>query len=244
MPTSSPVFGRARKKEPAQARGAFLLKPLAAGLDAYLAADSVVQVHHPAVFALREQISTGAVGTVEKARRLYAFVRDRFPHTFDIGGKEVAVTASDVLRLGHGVCFAKSHLLAAFLRGAGIPAGFCYQRLILDEPLFPYLVLHGMAAAYLKGRWVRLDARGNKPGVNAQFSLERERLAFSVRPAFGEADLPELLPAPDAGVLKALRKSRTAEELRRNIPAALFDRTDESDKWTDAHPPATGGEPK
>lgn len=33
-----------------------------------------------------------------------------------------------------------------------------------------------------------MDARGNKPGVNAQFSLSEEKLAFDVRPHYGEID--------------------------------------------------------
>ncbi len=37
-------------------------------------------------------------------------------------------------------------------------------------------------------RWIRLDARGNKPGVDAQFSLEEERLAFPVRAEMDEID--------------------------------------------------------
>ena len=43
---------------------------------------------------------------------------------------------------------------------------------------------------YLKSlsRWIRLDARGNKPGVDAQFSLDAEKLAFAVRPELGECE--------------------------------------------------------
>jgi len=39
----------------------------------------------------------------------------------------VTCSASEVLREGTGICFAKSHLLAALLRAVGIPAGLCYQ---------------------------------------------------------------------------------------------------------------------
>ena len=34
-------------------------------------------------------------------------------------------------------------------------------------------------------KWIRLDARGNKPGVNAKFSLAEEKLAFPARLEFG-----------------------------------------------------------
>ncbi len=35
------------------------------------------------------------------------------------------------------------------------------------------VVIHGLNAIYLKSinKWIRLDSRGNKPDVNAQFSL-------------------------------------------------------------------------
>jgi len=39
-----------------------------------------------------------------------------------------------------------------------------------------------MTVGFLKtiNRWIRVNARGNKPGVDAQFSIEGEKLAFSV----------------------------------------------------------------
>jgi hypothetical protein len=43
-----------------------------------------------------------------------------------------------------------------------------------------------------ENKWIRLDARGNKPNVNAQFSIHEEKLAFVVRKEFGEIDYPTL----------------------------------------------------
>lgn len=76
-------------------------------------------------------------------------------------------TASEVLSAGHGICFAKSHLLAAILRCKSVPAGFCYQKLILDDETAPVLIYHGLNGVYIKEyqKWIRLDARGNKEGV-------------------------------------------------------------------------------
>jgi transglutaminase-like putative cysteine protease len=41
-------------------------------------------------------------------------------------------------------------------------------------------VLHGLAAVYLEqlDKWIRLDPRGNKPGVSADFSLDMEKIAY------------------------------------------------------------------
>lgn len=40
-------------------------------------------------------------------------------------------------------------------------------------------MLHGLVAVRFHGAWHRQDPRGNKPGVEARFSLTGERLASS-----------------------------------------------------------------
>lgn len=70
-----------------------------------------------------------------------------------------------MLRHRTGFCYAKSHLLAALLRANGIAAGLCYQRLSVNGGGTPYC-LHGLNAVFLKDfGWYRVDARGNKPGI-------------------------------------------------------------------------------
>lgn len=120
----------------------------------------------------------------------FEFVRDQIAHSWDIGSHRVTGKASEVLRHREGICYAKSHLLAALLRGRGIPAGLCYQRLTLGDTPETGHCIHALNAVWVESqqRWIRLDARGNKPGVDAQFSLGAERLAFSVRPEYGEVD--------------------------------------------------------
>ena len=59
-------------------------------------------------------------------------------HSADINEDILTYTASQVLSAGHGICFAKSHLLAAILRCKSVPAGFCYQKLILDDEIDGY----------------------------------------------------------------------------------------------------------
>ena len=101
-----------------------------------------------------------------------------------------------------GWCFAKSHLLAALLRANGIPAGLCYQRLRREDG--DGFTLHGLNAVYLPEiGWYRIDARGNKPGVAAQFCPPEEVLAWPVQ-SDGEIDLPEIWPDPVA-VIERLR---------------------------------------
>lgn len=161
---------------------------------------------------------------MQLARVTYEFVRDRISHSADIQTGEITWKASHVLEKKHGLCYAKSHLLAALLRANGIPAGICYQYLRLDGTDKTDLVLHGLNAVYFAsiGRWVRLDARGNKPGIQAEFSVEEEILAFPVKPGAGETDLPIIFAAPDRAVLRTLQRYESLPELMRNLPSKLL----------------------
>ena len=127
---------------------------------------------------------------IETICRTYIFVRDEIKHSWDVQDKRVTATASDVLQEGVGICYAKSNLLAALLRANNIPTGICYQRLTLgDTPESGYCI-HALNAVYLKSmdKWIRLDARGNKDGIEAEMSPEEEKLAFVVREEFEEID--------------------------------------------------------
>jgi transglutaminase-like putative cysteine protease len=151
-------------------------------------------------------------------RAAYELVRDRFAHSYDTGAQEVSVSASDVVRLGHGICFAKAHLLAAVLRANRIPAALCYQKLARDDQGPGGTCLHGLNAVWLNGRWRRLDPRGNKPATAAPFDPDCERPAYQIDPARSERDYRDVIAEPLACVLTALRGSRTVAELDRNLP--------------------------
>ena len=153
----------------------------------------------------------------------YEYVRDMISHSADISADTVTCSASEVLKAGHGICFAKSHLLAAILRSKSVPAGFCYQKLILDDETAPVLIYHGLNGVYLReyGKWIRLDARGNKPGVNAQFSIDSEMLAFPIRPEKGEVDVPVIYADPDTEIVKTLQSYGLRSELWDNLPMKL-----------------------
>ena len=164
---------------------------------------------------------------MEYALRAFTFVRDQISHSNDAGRKELCLRASEVLDKRTGLCFGKSHLLCALLRAAGIPAGLCYQYLRLDEnDEESPLILHGLNAVYFEslGKWIRLDARGNKEGVDAQFSIEEEKLAFPVRPGLGETDLPFIFPRPDLGVISVLKKYDNVQDAMANLPTKIAGR--------------------
>jgi transglutaminase-like putative cysteine protease len=147
-------------------------------------------------------------------RKIYEFVRDDIDHSGDIGAQEVTCKASEVLEFGHGICCAKSHLLAAMLRYFRIPTGFCYQKLSSSRDVNKKFV-HGLNAVYLKdlNKWIRLDARGNKPGVDAQFSIYEERIAKPIHKELGEEDNPIIFMEPNPIVVEILKKSNDMEEL-------------------------------
>ncbi|SDP48023.1 Transglutaminase-like superfamily protein [Litchfieldia salsa] len=132
--------------------------------------------------------------------------------------------ASDVLSYKEGICYAKSNLLAALLRSQQIPTGFCYQRLMLfDTPEKGYS-LHALNAVYLKSlnKWIRLDARGNKAGVEAQFSLDKEKLAFTVNETLDEKDYPVIYVNPNPKTIKVLKEhSDVLEMYKHKLPERI-----------------------
>ncbi|MFI9822657.1 transglutaminase domain-containing protein [Streptomyces sp. NPDC052013] len=181
-------------------------------LSAYLVADEVIDHEHPVVRRTAARLAVGATDSYDYARAAYEFVRDAIPHSQDTGDLRVTWRASDVLEQRTGICHAKAHALAALLRAEDIPTALCYQDLG---------VVHGLVAVRLDGAWHRQDPRGGKPGVDARFSLDGERLAFTPDPAAGERDHPLLYAAPHPGVLRALRSARDRRHLLRTLPTAL-----------------------
>ena len=185
--------------------------------------DDVVDYGNKKVKQLADALYQETRDEAEYIEKAYEYVRDHIAHSADANENAITCSASEVLEAGHGICFAKSHLLAALLRYKSIPAGFCYQKLILDDETAPVLIYHGFNGVYVKEykKWIRLDARGNKEGVNAQFSLEKEQLAFPVRPEKGEEDGLVIYPDPDVKVLEKFRIHKTRTELWDDMPTEL-----------------------
>ena len=197
-------------------------------INKYLALDKVIDYDNEAIKNLSDSLFSQAEDELAYIKVTYEFVRDQISHSADAGEEQITCSASEVLQAGHGICFAKSHLLVALLRAQEIPAGFCYQKLILDDDTAPVLIYHGLIGVYIKNldTWVRLDARGNKEGVNAQFSIEEERLAFPIRPELGEVDDYTVYPNPDEKVLERLQKYETRPQLWEDLPTELAYHTD------------------
>lgn len=185
----------------------------------YLAASSLIDHTHPLVAAKAAELTADVETDADIACALFHFVRDTIHHSVDYRQNPITRAASEVLKHGTGYCYAKAHLLVALLRSRGIPAGLCYQRLLLDAAALPgTFCLHGLAAVHLHGHgWYRIDPRGNKPGVDARFTPPVERLAFPLTSP-GEADLPGLHAEPLAAVEEALWRHDTWDALFHNLP--------------------------
>lgn len=183
----------------------------------YLAASTYIDRDDPAVRNLAKSLALNLSSQEDYAKKCLEWVRDNIRHSVDYQLNPVTCKASDVLRYGTGYCYAKSHLLAALLRANGLPAGLCYQRLSRDDDGAPYC-LHGLNAVFLRQHgWYRIDARGNKKGVEACFSPPHEQLAFPIRSRF-EVDLPEIWPEPLPKVIAVLERYEIWNEVYENLP--------------------------
>ena len=197
--------------------------PYTDNINEYLKEDTVIDFGNEDIILLADSLFQKADNETVFIKSAYEFVRDKISHSADINNDIITCSASEVLSEKHGICFAKAHLLAALLRSKGIPTGFCYQKLILDDETAPILIYHGLNGVYIReySKWIRLDARGNKKGVNAQFSTDEEQLAFPVRSEMGEEDGLVIYPDPDIKILEKLKNNKTRTALRNDLPNEL-----------------------
>lgn len=199
-----------------------VFEPEREGFDRYLEDTIVVDWQTPTVLEKARELVAGADDELERVRRIFAFVHDEIRHSLDVDTDVVTCSASQVLREGTGLCYAKSHLLAALLRARGIPAGFAYQR-VRDDEAGGRLVLHGFVVAWLSGRagWVALDPRGDIDAIHTEVDLERPSLAFTPDPEAGESTIPTVFARPAKRVVDLLDQADSLQRIRRFLPDSL-----------------------
>lgn len=186
-------------------------------MEEYLASTDIIDFTHPKVAEIARELAQGCSSDTEIAKRCFEFVRDAIRHTGDAGEGITTLRASEVLEQAQGWCYAKSHLLAALLRANGIPTALCYQRLSCSEYVDGIYCLHGLNAVYLKEfGWYRVDARGNKEGIDAQFNPPHEKLAFEL--CKNEYDLPNRYSLPLPVVIEALTTCKNYNEMVGHFP--------------------------
>lgn len=193
-------------------------------LDPYLQATEYIDYLDPQIQALILSFNIKEFTEVDRIRAAFEFVRDDIDHSYDIKNREVTRKASEVLEKEHGICYAKSHLLAAVLRGMNIPSGISYQKLTLyDKPEDGYCI-HALNTVYLRdlNRWIRLDARGNREGINAQFSIKVENCAFPIREEYGERDYLTNYYVPHPEIIDTLENNYDCIEMyQKGLPEEL-----------------------
>ncbi|MDR2855822.1 MAG: transglutaminase family protein [Methanomicrobiales archaeon] len=180
----------------------------------YVKSDKYMDFFSESIQRKADELFASLSDDTEKIKAAYEFVRDEIYHSGDIDSEKVTKSASETLEYQEGICIAKSLLLAALLRYGGIPTGLCYQRLTkYDTPDMGYII-HGLNAVYLstEKKWIRLDARGNKQNVDAQFSMSEEKIAFPARGEYHEIDFPIIYAKPHPLVMEAFERCKKRDE--------------------------------
>jgi len=182
----------------------------------FLEETDIIDYSNHAIQKLARELSLHMNDDTQIAKNCFIYVRDHIRHSGDYNDTTLTCKASDVLKYQTGLCYAKSHLLAALLRANNIPTGFCYQRLHYTKGDERYC-LHGFNAIYLESYgWYRVDARGNKEGINAQFTPPIQSLAF--QPEDDETTFEEIFSKPLDIIVKVLEEHDTFDQVVDKLP--------------------------
>jgi transglutaminase-like putative cysteine protease len=186
----------------------------------------------PEIVSLSGSIIKGAEGDIEKAVKLFYWVRDNIsynPYRFNFDPKTYVATF--VLKQGDGFCIQKSILLAALSRAAGIPCRLRFatvrnhlttRRLkeLMKTDLF---VFHGYNEFFLSGAWVKATPTFNislcdKFGVKA---LEFDGRTDSVLHPYDRSGNRHMEYLHDYGSFDDFPFEMMTDEWRRNYPHLL-----------------------
>ncbi|MBJ21016.1 MAG: transglutaminase family protein [bacterium] len=211
----------------AEVPGEGMPEPESDELGRYLEDTITIDWQTPAVMEQAQALLEGHETSEARVRALFEFVRDEVDDSMDLAldpkTEKATCRASEVLAERRGLCFAKSHLLAALLRYAGFPTGLCYVRL-RDGSNPDRSTLHGFNAVHWVGTqsWIFLDARGNRPGLAAECRFEAPwSLPWLPDAEIGEAFLPSIYMRPARRIIDLLERAPDLAAVLRNLPDAL-----------------------
>lgn len=182
----------------------------------YLSETECIDYNNSVIQEKVNELKLNSDSQLKYIENAYKFVRDEISHSWDIKSEVVSRKASEVLINRTGICWTKSSLLAALLRANGIPSGFSYQFLTrADDNADEGYIIHALNTVFISelNKWIRLDARGNKESVHADFCLDEEKLAFSIRSELGEVDYRDNNPDLDDRLIKILKESKNILEI-------------------------------
>ena len=205
-----------------------LPEPESTDLGRYLEDTIVIDWQTPAVAEKASRLIEGADGPEARVERIFRFVRDEIAHALD-GERDVRTCrASEVLKEGAGLCHAQSHLLAALMRFAGHPTGFCYARVRddvrddeCDGDRDERFVVHGFNAVFWAPTrsWIFLDAsaRADAPEPACRFEAPWS-LGYELDVDRGECFLPGIRRRPARRIVDLLERAPSLEAILRNLP--------------------------
>ena len=182
----------------------------------YLSETECIDYNNSIIQEKVKELKLNSDSQLKYIENAYKFVRDEISHSWDIKSEVVSCKASEVLINRTGICWTKSSLLAALLRANGIPSGFSYQFLTrADDNADEGYIIHALNTVFISelNKWIRLDARGNKESVHAEFCLDEEKLAFSIRSELGEVDYRDNNPDLDDRLIKILKEGKNILEI-------------------------------
>lgn len=78
--------------------------------------------------------------------------------------------------------------------------------------------LHCFNAIMIDNKWIKVDARGNTKGINAQFSINIPILAFENRPQYDEYFFDGIFAKPDTLTMEILRSAKTLQDVIDGLP--------------------------
>ncbi|MCK5751495.1 MAG: transglutaminase domain-containing protein [Mycobacterium sp.] len=164
---------------------------------AALARSRFLDIDHATVRTFTRE-AVGTAGTDrEKARRLFAAVRDEIRYDpYSVSDDPEHYRASHIIESGRGYCVPKAVVLTAAFRAARIPArlGFADVRNHLQTGTLRELmgtdvfVYHGYSHVYIDGRWLKAT-----PAFNSELCAR-----FGVAPIDFTGDSDALLHAHSA----------------------------------------------
>jgi transglutaminase-like putative cysteine protease len=133
-------------------------------VDHYLVATDFIDWDHQDVRKKAIDVTDGSASDIEKARKLFYFVRDSIRYNpYSLRTRPDHFRASFTLSTGEGFCVQKAILLAALGRAVGIKARLGFAILknhLLPDKLASILVGneipdHGYTEFFLGGKWVK-----------------------------------------------------------------------------------------
>ena len=83
------------------------LTPYSKEMKDYLASTDIIDFDNEAVANLSDELAQSSKDETDYIKQAYEYVRDNISHSADANEDRITCSASEVLKEGHGICFAK-----------------------------------------------------------------------------------------------------------------------------------------